>query len=268
MLIEFHGRRVIVAGAARGIGQAIAHAFAADGAHVIACDLLGKEVAALAGVGADGGRITAMPVDVREDASVAAVVAAAEADPASGAQAGSTRSSGHVDVLVYVAGGILGQPAQPIEAVSVAAFEDIVAVNLTGAFRFAKAVVPGMKRAGRGRLITISSRAGLATSLTGIQSYASAKHGQVGLVKQLAVELGHFGITVNSVAPGFMATSPDYERQWAGYSEEFKARFPERIAMRRMGVPEDIAHAVLFLASDHASWITGQTLLVNGSPLA
>jgi 3-oxoacyl-[acyl-carrier protein] reductase len=125
-----------------------------------------------------------------------------------------------------------------------------------------------MKKSGTGRIVTISSRAGLATSLTGIQAYASAKHGQVGLVKQLAQELGPFGITVNSVAPGFMATSPDYQRQWNSYSEEFQRTFPERIAMRRMGKPEDIADAVLFFASDYASWITGQTLPVTGSPLA
>ena len=129
-------------------------------------------------------------------------------------------------------------------------------------------VAPGMKVKKTGRIVTISSRAGLATSLTGIQSYAAAKHGQIGLVRQLASELGPFGITVNSVAPGFMATSPDYERQWASYSDEFRQRFAERVAMRRMGTPEDIAHAVLFLASDYASWITGQVLPVTGSPLA
>jgi 3-oxoacyl-[acyl-carrier protein] reductase len=116
--------------------------------------------------------------------------------------------------------------------------------------------------------VTISSRAALATSLTGIQSYAAAKHGQVGLVKQLAQELGPFGITVNSVAPGFTATSPDYQRQWDSYSEEFRVGFLERIAMRRMGTSEDIAYAVLFLSSDYASWITGQILPVMGSPVA
>jgi 3-oxoacyl-[acyl-carrier protein] reductase len=125
-----------------------------------------------------------------------------------------------------------------------------------------------MKKAGGGRIVTISSRAGLATSLTGIQSYAAAKHAQIGLVKQLAQELGPCGITVNSVAPGFLPTSPDYERQWAGYSEDFRRAFVERIAMRRMGDPRDIAYAVLFLASDYASWITGQVLPVTGSPLA
>ena len=168
-------------------------------------------------------------------------------------------------MLVYVAGGVLGQRPQPLEEVTPEDFSAIVDANLLGCFLFARAVAPGMKKAGSGRIVTISSRAGLATSLTGIQAYASAKHGQVGLVKQLAQELGPFGITVNSVAPGFMATSPDYQRQWDSYSEEFRRTFPERIALRRMGKPEDIAHAVLFFASDYAGWITGQVLPVSGT---
>ena len=177
-------------------------------------------------------------------------------------------SAGPFDVMVYVAGGVRGQRALALEAVTAEAFRDIVDVNLTGCFLVAKAVVPAMKAKGTGRIVTISSRAGLATSLTGIQSYAAAKHAQLGLVRQLAQELGPFGITVNSVAPGFMATSPDYERQWASYTQEFRGTFTERIAMRRMGTPADIAHAVLFLASDYASWITGQVLPVTGSPIA
>ncbi|MFI5030284.1 MAG: SDR family NAD(P)-dependent oxidoreductase [Reyranellales bacterium] len=246
MLIRFDGKTVIVAGAARGIGRAIARAFAADGANVIACDRLVDQIEA-------GERIKALPVDVTDAGSIDKVVAAA---------------GGKVDVLAYVAGGILGQVPKPLEQVTPEEFAGIVDVNLKGCFLFVRAIAPAMKQAGGGRIVTISSRAGLATSLTGIQAYASAKHGQVGLVKQLAQELGPFGITVNSVAPGFMATSPDYERQWNSYSEEFRTGFADRIAMRRMGKPEDIADAVLFLASDHASWITGQTLPVTGSPLA
>jgi 3-oxoacyl-[acyl-carrier protein] reductase len=246
MLIRFDGKRVIVAGAARGIGRAIARAFATDGADVIACDRLVAEIE-------KGERINALPVDVTDPGSIDKVVAAA---------------GGRVDVLVYVAGGVLGQSPKPLEEVTAKEFDGIVDANLKGCFLFAKAVAPGMKKAGGGRIVTISSRAGLATSLTGIQAYASAKHGQVGLVKQLAQELGPFGITVNSVAPGFMATSPDYQRQWDSYSEDFRRSFADRIAMRRMGKPEDIADAVVFLASDHASWITGQTLPVTGSPLA
>jgi 3-oxoacyl-[acyl-carrier protein] reductase len=86
-------------------------------------------------------------------------------------------------------------------------------------------------------------------------------------VKQLAQELGPFGITVNSVAPGFMATSPDYERQWNEWPDTVRANFVNTIAMRRMGEPKDVADAVTFLASDHASWITGQTIAVTGNPL-
>jgi 3-oxoacyl-[acyl-carrier protein] reductase len=256
MLIEFSQKRVIVAGAARGIGRSIAIEFARRGAAVTACDILIDEVRAYAADDPGPGRIEALAVDVTDTASVAEVVRQAEGN------------AGEADILVYVAGGVRGQRPRRVEEVGADDFRDIVEVNLTGAFLFAKAVAPGMKKAGRGRIITISSRAGLATSLTGIQSYAAAKHGQVGLVKQLAQELGPHGITVNSVAPGFMATSPDYQRQWDGYSDEFRASFLDRIAMRRMGTPEDIAHAVLFLASDYASWITGQILPVTGSPLA
>jgi 3-oxoacyl-[acyl-carrier protein] reductase len=246
MLIRFDGRTVVVAGAARGIGRAIVRAFAADGASVLACDRLVAELE-------PGKRVKTVAVDVTDPASIDTVVA----------QAG-----GQIDVLVYVAGGVLGQVPKSIEEVPAGDFAAIVDVNLKGCFLFARAVAPGMKKAGGGRIVTISSRAGLTTSLTGIQAYAAAKHGQVGLVKQLAQELGPFGITVNSVAPGFMATSPDYERQWNSYSEEFRRSFADRIAMRRMGRPEDIADAVLFLASDRASWITGQILPVTGSPLA
>ncbi len=246
MLIRFDGKTVIVAGAARGIGRAIVRAFAADGANVLACDRLVGEIEV-------DERVTARAVDVTDAKSIDSVMAAA---------------GGKVDVLVYVAGGVLGQQPRPLEDVSPEEFAAIVDANLKGCFLFARAVAPAMKKAGTGRIVTISSRAGLATSLTGIQAYASAKHGQVGLVKQLAQELGPFGITVNSVAPGFMATSPDYERQWNSYSEEFRNTFADRIAMRRMGRPQDIADAVVFLASEHASWITGQILPVTGSPLA
>ena len=251
MLITYQGKRVIVAGAARGIGQAIAVAFAENGADVSACDRLVDEVKSFAGPAKGGGIVHAAEVDVTDKPSIEAVVAAA---------------GGTIDVLVYVAGGIRGQKHKPLEDVSEQDFRQIVDANLTGAFLFAQAVAPGMKRAGKGRIVTISSRAALAPSLTGIQSYAAEKHGLLGLVRQLAQELGQFGITVNTVAPGFLRTSPDYEPQWEGWGTEGQKAFVERIAMRRMGTPQDIADAVLFLASDYASWITGQILPVMGSP--
>lgn len=251
MLIRFDGRTALVVGAARGIGQSIANSLARDGATVFACDLLVDELSSIAGPVDGGGEIIGMRVDVTDERSISDVVQAA----------------GRIDVMVYVAGGIRGQRSLPIEEVSTEDFSAIVDANLTGAFLVSKAVAPVMKTQRVGRIIIISSRAGLATSLTGIQSYAASKHGQIGLVKQLAQELGQFGITVNSVAPGFMATSPDYERQWDAWTPEFRENFIKTVAMRRLGQPQDVADAVTFLASDHASWITGQTLAVTGNPL-
>jgi 3-oxoacyl-[acyl-carrier protein] reductase len=252
MLITFEGKRIIVAGAARGIGHAIAVQFAENGGQVTACDRLLDELEAFAGPAKGGkGSIRAAKVDVTDKPSIESVVAGA---------------GGPIDVLVYVAGGIRGQRPKPLEQVPVEDFHQIVDANLTGAFLFAQAVTPGMKKSGQGRIVTISSRAAIAPSLTGIQAYASGKHGQLGLVRQLAHELGPFGITVNTIAPGFMRTSPDYEPQWEGWGAAGQKAFVEKTAMRRLGTPDDIAHAVLFLASDYASFITGQILPVMGSP--
>jgi 3-oxoacyl-[acyl-carrier protein] reductase len=256
MDIHFPGRTVIVTGAARGIGAGIVHAFAARGAEVWACDLLSEELRAVAAAAplAEGGRVETRRVDATVKAEVEDFVAEASA------------ARGRIDVLVHVAGGVRGQSRQPAEAVSEGQWHDIVDANLTAAFLCAQAVIPGMKAAGTGRIVTISSRAGLGVSLTGIQSYAASKAGQIGLVRQLAHELGPFGITVNTIAPGFLRTSPDYERQWNSYGPEGQAQMIDRIAMRRLGEPEDIAHGVLFLASPFASWITGQVLQIGGNP--
>jgi 3-oxoacyl-[acyl-carrier protein] reductase len=169
--------------------------------------------------------------------------------------------------LIYVAGGLLGQRAQPLEEVSLDAWRRIVDVNLNGAFLCAREAVAGMKQSGTGRIVVVSSGAGLAASLTDVQSYCAAKHGEVGLVKQLGRELAPFGITVNSVAPGFIVSGPDAERQWASWTAERQQAYLATRAGKRMGTPDDIAAAIVFFASDQASWITGQTLPVTGSPL-
>jgi 3-oxoacyl-[acyl-carrier protein] reductase len=153
---------------------------------------------------------------------------------------------------------------RPLEEVSREDWRAIVDVNMTAAFLCAQAVAPAMKRRGRGRIVNISSGAGLGVSLTGIQAYASAKAGQIGLTRQLAHELGPFGITVNCVAPGFVRCNPTTERQWEAMGEAGQGRLLESIALRRLGTPEDIARAVGFLAGDEAAWITGQTLAVDG----
>ena len=249
MEIAFDGKRVLVTGAARGIGRAIVHAFAADRAEVHAADIeseLARETAATAGA-----PVEAHELDVTDSAAVNALV----------------DRIGPVDIAVHAAGGVRGRIAGPLEEVTDSDWRAIQAVNVDGAFHVARAVTPGMKAKGLGRIVLISSGAGLRVSRTGIHSYGTAKTAQIGLARQLASELGPFGITVNAVAPGLMPqTSPDYVRQWEARTPEEQEEMVEGLAMRRLGLPEDIAYAVLFLASDRAGWITGQALPVMGSP--
>jgi len=250
MKISFEDRTVLVTGAGHGFGRAIAGAFAHRGAQVFACDLDPEELDQTAD--AVGGGCTVSVVDVTNREMVEAW-----AHEALGA-------TGRIDVLVNNAGGVLGQVGQPVEEVPPPDWHGILAVNLTGAFWCAQAVAPTMKAAGYGRIVNISSGAGLGVSLTGIQAYASSKAGQIGLTRQLAHELGAFGITVNNVAPGFVRSNPSTERQWESYGSEGQEALIQKIALKRLGTSADIAHAVLFFASDYAGWITGQVLSVNG----
>src|SRR5262249_32483870 len=132
---------------------------------------------------------------------------------------------GAVDVLVNNAGGVAEQQMRPIEDVPDADWDRIFAVNIGTAFTLSRAVAAGMKQAGSGRIINISSGAGLASSLTGIQAYCSAKHAVVGLTRQLAHELGPFGITVNSVAPGFVRPTRPLKGSGLGTERKGKERW-------------------------------------------
>ena len=171
---------------------------------------------------------------------------------------------GQADILVNNAGGVAGQVGQPIEYVSDQDWRNVVDANLTTAFLCSRAVIPGMKERGWGRIITISSAAGLTVSKTGIQAYASAKAAQIGFTRQLAHELGPFGITVNCIAPGFVLSNPTTQRQWEGYGPDGQADLVRGIAMRRLGDPEDIANGVLFFAAESSNWVTGQTIAIDG----
>ena len=159
---------------------------------------------------------------------------------------------------------MLGQVGRPLEEIGLADWQAIIAVNMTGAFLMTQAVAPGMKARRSGRIVNISSGAGLGISLTGIQAYAGAKAGQIGLTRQLAHELGPWNITVNNIAPGFVRSNPTTERQWDAMGADGQERLLQTIALKRLGTPADIAHAVLFLASDYAGWISGQVISVDG----
>jgi 3-oxoacyl-[acyl-carrier protein] reductase len=250
MNVAFGGRTAVVTGAAHGFGRAIAVALATRGARVIACDIRANELPET--VAAAGDNCTAHKLDVSDRAAIHALVREIEG------------SGGGVDILVNNAGGVLGQVGRPLEEISEADWHAIFAVNLTGAFLMGQAVAPGMKARRYGRIVNISSGAGLGVSLTGIQAYASAKAGQIGLTRQLAHELGPFGITVNNVAPGFVRSNPTTEKQWEKMGQDGQERLLQSIAMKRLGSPDDIAHAVLFFASDYAGWISGQVLSVDG----
>ncbi|WP_131113577.1 SDR family NAD(P)-dependent oxidoreductase [Lichenihabitans psoromatis] len=250
MTFALKGRTALVTGAGHGFGQAIAVTLAKAGAFVVACDIVEAglpETSRL--VGPMG--LTAV-LDVTDAVGIQAFVQRLEADGRS------------PDILVNNAGGVLGQVGRPIESITLASWRAIVDVNLTGAFLMAQAVASGMKARGWGRIINISSGAGLGVSLTGIQAYASAKAGQIGLTRQLAHELGAFGITVNNVAPGFVRSNPATERQWEALGQEGQDKLLSSIAMHRLGTPDDIANAVLFFASDLAGWVSGQVLSVDG----
>ncbi|MDU8946254.1 SDR family NAD(P)-dependent oxidoreductase [Ovoidimarina sediminis] len=241
-------RQALVTGVVGGIGAAIARRLAAEGHAVTLTDLPGPGLARRS----EELGLPAMACDLGDAADVQRLVADLAA------------TGGPPKIVVSAAGGVRGQTGKPVEEVSDNDWHRIFAANVDSAFHLARGVVPSMKASGWGRIVTISSGAGLRPSLTRIQAYCAAKHALVGLTKQLALELGPAGITVNSVAPGFVLSNPSTELQWDSYGPEGQAQLLERIHTRRLGRPEDIAAAAAFFVSDEAEWVTGQVLSVDG----
>jgi 3-oxoacyl-[acyl-carrier protein] reductase len=248
MHIRFDGQVALVTGAAQGIGQAIARALKLAGATVVAADLDARAVSAFA----DGEGMTALVFDI------------ADREACHRAVAGIVAALGRLDVLVNAAGGVRGQTGGPVADVTPEGWRAIFAANVDGAMWLSQAASEPMGKAGHGRIINIASGAGLRPSLTGIQAYTAAKHALVGLTRQLSQDLGPSGITCNAVAPGFVRSNPTTERQWNAYGPEGQARLIQSIHTRRLGTADDIASAVLFLASRQAAWISGQILSVDG----
>jgi len=246
--MNFEGRTALVTGAAQGIGQAIALALAEAGARVHVADIDADSVLRFAAAQ----RMTPRVFDAADRAAVHATLEDIVA------------CDGRLDILVNAAGGVCGQVGRPIEEIEAADWHALFKANVDGAFWLAQAASRPMRAAGYGRIVNIASGAGLRPSLTGIQAYTAAKHALVGLTKQLSQDLGRYGITSNAVAPGFVRSNPSTERQWQSLGPDGQAALVESIHTRRLGQAADIAHAVLFLASDRAAWISGQILSVDG----
>jgi len=246
--MKLKDRVAIVTGAARGIGNAVAWAFLREGAKVVLVDvektgleLLQQEIRR------GGGQALAVPCDVSKASEVKQMVDQVQ------------RVFGRIDILVNNAGIIR---RGTIETVTEEDWDHVIAVNLKGPFNCSKAVVDIMKKQGYGKIVNVSSIAGKMGDITSAPGYGPSKAGLDALTKTLARQLATYGIHVNGVAPHAIETEMSAE-----WSPEKRKAIVDAIPLKRLGKPEDVAEAVLFLASESAAFITGEIIDVNGGAL-
>jgi 3-oxoacyl-[acyl-carrier protein] reductase len=242
-MINLTGRIAVVTGASRGIGRAIARQLAAQGAHVVAAARGDNARPVVDEITAAGGRADACALDVTASGAGEEIVAA------------TIQRLGRIDILVNNAGIARDQLMLRMKRED---WDAVIATNLTGVFALTQAVLKPMIRQRGGRVICISSVVGQSGN-AGQANYAASKAGIIGFAKAVALEVASRGITVNVVAPGLVET--DMTR---AITESAREEWASKIPLRRLGTPDDIASAVCFLASDEASYITGQVLAVNG----
>jgi 3-oxoacyl-[acyl-carrier protein] reductase len=239
-------RCAIITGAGQGIGRAVAKGLADQGARVVIAELIGQNGVGVAEeIKADGGQAVAIQTDVSQEISVKRMVEDA------------TGAFGRVDILVNNAAIF---PASHVADMAVQEWEDVLRTNLSGTFFCCRAVMPGFKQQRSGRIVNFTSGRAVLGSSHGAH-YAASKAGILGFTKSLALELAPFGVTVNAVCPGLIDTAQS--RAHSATSEEYYAK-AKRIPLGRIGQPEDFIGPTVFLASDWSSYITGQTLTVNG----
>jgi len=239
--IDLSGRTAFVTGSTRGIGLAVAQALHGAGAKVA---IVGRDLSRAQAVAAAlGGRAAGVACDVAKESEVAAAIAAAES------------ALGPIDILVNNAGLTRDNL---LLRLTTADWDTVLAANLTGAFYTTRIVIKGMMKRRWGRIVNVASIVGL-TGNKGQANYAASKAGLIGFTKSVAKEYASRGILANCVAPGFIETD-----MTAALPEEARATLLEDIALGRLGRPEDVAGAVLFLASDLAAYVTGQVLVVDG----
>jgi 3-oxoacyl-[acyl-carrier protein] reductase len=243
------GRIAIVTGAGRGIGRAISEKLVESGAKVVVCDINMSEAEETAKIlNAHGQTSIACKIDVTDVDSLDALIAKSE------------ENFGKVDILVNNAGIMF---RTRILEISVEEWEKTMQVNLTGPFLCTKAVLPGMKERGFGRIINISSSAGRSVSTLGGAHYTSSKAGLLGLTRAVAKEVAPFGITVNAICPGLI----DTEMARMTTTEKELQNFLDSFPINRIGTPGEVGDLVVFLCSDKAAYITGASLDINGGDL-
>jgi 3-oxoacyl-[acyl-carrier protein] reductase len=240
-MFELAGKHALVTGATGSIGGGIARALHRQGATV---GISGTRRAALDALASElGDRCTALPCDLSDGAALDRLVPETEA------------AIGDLDILVNNAG--LTRDALFVR-ISDEAWNQVIAVNLTAAFKLSRAVLMGMMRRRHGRIISISSVVA-ATGNAGQGNYAASKAGLIGMTKALAQEVASRGITANCIAPGFVASA-----MTDALNDKQKESILQRVPMKRLGTVEEIAAAAVYLASDEAAYVTGQTIHVNG----
>jgi 3-oxoacyl-[acyl-carrier protein] reductase len=242
-MTTWEGRVALVTGASRGIGRATARALAGCGATVVATARGDHAEAAADEIRTSGGRAEACALDVTDPAAIEAVVSDV------------VTRFGRLDILVNNAGITRDQLLLRLKR---ADWDAVIDTNLTAAAMLTQAVVKPMLRQRAGRIVNITSVVGQSGN-AGQANYAAAKAGLIGLTKAMALEVASRGITVNAVAPGMIDT--DMTKGLSGGAQE---AWVDRIPLKRLGTADDVAHAVVFLASDEASYITGHVLAVNG----